>query len=109
MLVHSVFTIVVMTLGYGGIVGVEQIMDLRTGKGLALILGSLGISLLYYSVLEGLWGATVGKALCGLRVVGKDNSPPGFRRALPRALIYVILPMIPYWVIYGGNMKAYLS
>jgi uncharacterized RDD family membrane protein YckC len=109
MLVHSVFTIVVMTLGYGGIVGVEQIMDLRTGKGLALILGSLGISLLYYSVLEGIWGATVGKAFCGLRVVGKDNSPPGFCRALPRALIYVILPVIPYWVIYGGNMKAYLS
>ena len=43
----------------------------------------------YYAVPEGLWGASLGKTVVGLRVAGLDRSAPGIPRALLRALIYV--------------------
>ena len=55
------------------------------------MLGLFSAILLYYAVFEGLWGASAGKALCRLRVVRPDKNPPGFLRALLRALIYVVL------------------
>lgn len=36
---------------------------------------------------EGLWGATLGKALFGLRVVGRNRRLPGIPRALLRAIV----------------------
>lgn len=75
-------------------------------------LGSLtGVSL-YYAILEGLWGAAAGKALCRLRVVGPDKNPPGLLRAWLRALIYLVLPALPswlFWIAYGGDPKAILQ
>jgi uncharacterized RDD family membrane protein YckC len=42
-----------------------------------------------YAVPEGLWGATLGKALCGLRVVRADNRQrPGLLRAAGRSLLF---------------------
>ncbi len=38
----------------------------------------------YYVVCEGIWGAGLGKALCGLRVIGPDRSAPGLWRASVR-------------------------
>ncbi|MFN0077327.1 MAG: protein kinase domain-containing protein [Prosthecobacter sp.] len=38
----------------------------------------------YYVVCEGIWGAGLGKALCGLRVIGPDRAAPGLRRACVR-------------------------
>jgi len=32
---------------------------------------------LYYALCESLRGATIGKALCRLRVVGPNDNPPG--------------------------------
>jgi eukaryotic-like serine/threonine-protein kinase len=80
----------------------------RTPKALGFIIGGLLSAVLYYALLEGFRGASVGKAICRLRVVGPDNSRPGFRRALVRALFYVILPLLPYWLIYGTDPVRYL-
>jgi hypothetical protein len=78
-------------------------------KMLVCLLGGLCVMTLYYALLEGLWGAAAGKALCRLRVVGSDRNPPGFARALLRALVCVLLPLVPYWAAFGANPKAYLS
>ena len=40
----------------------------------------------YYAINEGLWGAGLGKSICGLRVVGKDRQPPRTRARLGRIL-----------------------
>ncbi len=81
----------------------------RSPQALLWLLGFLSAVLLYYAVFEGLWGATAGKALCRLRVVRPDKNPPGFLRALLRALIYVVLPSLPSWIAYGRDPKAILQ
>ena len=73
------------------------------------ILGSFSTILLYYAVCEGRWGASAGKALCRLRVVRPDKNPPGFLRALLRALIYIVLPGLPSWIACGGDPKVIMS
>jgi len=55
----------------------------------------------YYSLFEGIWGASVGKALLRLRVTGPDRNPPGVPRALVRTLIFQAVPALPYWVSFG--------
>ncbi|MGA2035566.1 MAG: protein kinase [Thermoguttaceae bacterium] len=72
-------------------------------------LGSLSAVLLYYAVFEGLWGASLGKALCRLRVVRPDKNPPGFLRALLRASLYVALPALPSWIASGGDPMAIMK
>ncbi|MHC4430834.1 MAG: protein kinase domain-containing protein [Planctomycetota bacterium] len=42
---------------------------------------------LYFSIVEGIWGAGLGKYLKGLRVVRTNGRPPGFIRALIRIII----------------------
>jgi eukaryotic-like serine/threonine-protein kinase len=78
----------------------------RIGK---LVAVAFVMVLSYYAVLEGLWGASLGKALCRLRVAGPDRNPPGIPRALARALIFQILPVLPYWVSFGFNPLSYMS
>ncbi|HXP59794.1 MAG TPA: RDD family protein, partial [Dongiaceae bacterium] len=77
-------------------------------QALPITLVSLVFVMLYYAVLEGRWGVTLGKLAFGLRVVGPDNSPPGFLRALPRPLLYAVAPALPYWLVWI-NAKAYLT
>lgn len=76
---------------------------------LFIVLPTLAMTLLYYAWLEGSRGAAVGKAICRLRVVGPDRNVPGFWRALARAFIYVVLPMLPYVLTYGNNPRAYFE
>jgi serine/threonine protein kinase len=76
---------------------------------LALVAPSIASMILYYAFLEGFWGASLGKAICRLRVVGPDGNVPRFWRAFIRALIYVVAPLAPVWLIYGMNPMAYTS
>lgn len=73
------------------------------------MLGSFMAGVGYYAIMEAVWGCTLGKRLCGLRVVGPDPGAPGVGRALGRALLYVILPPLPYWIAFQGNPRAYLN
>lgn len=54
-----------------------------------LALGFLA-ALLYHTFSEGLGGATVGKALCGLRVLTEEREPCTLGKALGRNLAYYI-------------------
>lgn len=49
---------------------------------------TVACALLYYGVCEGIWGASAGKALLGLRVVDEHQVTPGIRRAAFRALVF---------------------
>ena len=86
----------------------EQVMQLSP-KALVCMLGFICVVTLYYALFEGLWGASAGKALCRLRVVGPSRNAPGFTRAWLRALVYVVPPLVPYWATFGTNPKAYMS
>ena len=78
-------------------------------KALMIVLPCMTGMLLYYALLEGFRGAAIGKAICRLRVVGPDRNLPGFWRALVRALTYVVLPMLPSWLVTGFNFKVYFE
>ncbi|MBC8872956.1 MAG: protein kinase [Planctomycetes bacterium] len=49
-----------------------------------------GFGFLYFSIVEGIWGAGLGKWLKGLRVVRTSGRPPGIVRALIRILIPIL-------------------
>jgi uncharacterized RDD family membrane protein YckC len=61
--------------------------------------------LVYYAIPEGLWGASIGKALCGLRVVGPNRGRPGLGRALVRSLVFRTtwsIPLFATLLLYSG-------
>jgi uncharacterized RDD family membrane protein YckC len=58
----------------------------------------LGISLLYFTVMEGFLGATVGKFMTGIRVVKEDGSRLDFAAALIRNLLRLVDGLIVYLV-----------
>ncbi|MEP7308536.1 MAG: protein kinase [Acidobacteriota bacterium] len=53
-------------------------------------LGIVGVSMsvVYYGLLEGLWGGSLGKRMVGLRVTKADGQPAGLAPALRRAVIF---------------------
>ena len=55
-----------------------------------LWLASLVGGLCYQTVCEGICGASVGKLVCGLRVLSEDCSPCGLKQAFIRSLAYYI-------------------
>jgi uncharacterized RDD family membrane protein YckC len=83
------------------------------GKGssqaLGMVLTHVTMAVLYYSLFEGIWGAALGKTICRLRIVGPNRNVPGIARAFLRALFYVVTPMLPFWLFYGFNPKAYFT
>jgi uncharacterized RDD family membrane protein YckC len=61
----------------------------RSWSAFLLFFGYTIFELSCYAVPEGLWSATLGKALCGLRVVRADNRQrPGMLRASGRSLLF---------------------
>jgi len=55
-----------------------------------LCLAFLLVMFLYFVLFEGLSGATPGKRVLGLRVVGADGTPVGLTRALVRNVLRVV-------------------
>ena len=58
---------------------------------LLLAVGGL-LHALYFALPEGLWGASPGKAICGVRVVGPRRGVAGVPRMLARAAVYILFP-----------------
>ncbi len=50
----------------------------------------LGFGFLYFTIVEGIWGAGLGKWLKGLCVIRPNGRPPGFSRALIRICIPIL-------------------
>lgn len=109
MLLTGLAGTMIVFLCFGNPVGWLTLAYERSPKALLWMFGFLSAVLLYYALFEGVWGATAGKALCRLRVVRPDKNPPGFFRALLRALIYVVMPSLPSQIAYGSDPKAILQ
>lgn len=65
--------------------------------------------MLYFTLAEGLWGASPGKAICRLRVVDRHRNVPGVSRALVRVAIYVVFPILivfPYIALGWGDLSS---
>ncbi len=60
-------------------------------------IGTLGLvlNLLYFGLPEGRWGMSLGKRICGIRVVGPNRGVPGFPRAFLRAFLIESMPAMP--------------
>jgi uncharacterized RDD family membrane protein YckC len=80
----------------------ERLLE-RFDPFISLGLDALGVA--YFALLEGLWGASLGKWLCGLRVVTADGkAPPGLTRGLLRALTFFLIMVFPddlLWAYWG--------
>ena len=50
---------------------------------------------LYYGLLEGRWGRSLGKQVCALEVVRESGEAAGVMRATLRTLVFVL----PYWIV----------
>ena len=59
------------------------------------------LNIIYSGILEGVWGTSVGKIMCGIRVVAEDRSVPGPARALLRSSIYSVI----WWI---SNISVFL-
>lgn len=70
----------------------ELVTDIAPGVD---ILVNIGLTLLYYTLLEGLTGRSLGKLVTGTKVVDANGNPPGFGRALLRSLCRFI-PFEPF-------------
>jgi uncharacterized RDD family membrane protein YckC len=55
------------------------------------------VQVAYFAITESVWGASLGKAVCGLRVVTEDGTRPRFGPALARAVVFVL----PGWLASG--------
>jgi eukaryotic-like serine/threonine-protein kinase len=66
-----------------------------------VLLKNLALASLYYGLLEGRWGASLGKAVCRLRLVRADRNPPGFLRASLRAALYIGVSLLPGAVLWS--------
>ena len=47
---------------------------------------------LYFALPEGIWGASPGKAICGVRVVDPKRNVAGVPRTFARAAVYILFP-----------------
>lgn len=67
------------------------------GAQVARVVFAITLRLLYFAVPESRWGASLGKALFGLRVVIENGGRLGLWRAAARTAIYITAPSIPVW------------
>jgi uncharacterized RDD family membrane protein YckC len=56
------------------------------------------IVLLYYTLLEGSIGKTVGKMVTGIKVIDENGRPPGYLKGLVRTLLRIIDGLFVYLV-----------
>lgn len=75
---------------------VNNWLGTRDSRSLSYVLLYLFLSIAYYSITEGIWGAGLGKLLCGLQVVRPGLGAPGIGRATARALIVSASEIIGY-------------
>lgn len=89
--------VVVMTvIGYfAGAPG--PILEKMAGKGLAWgwLFWGVAFWILNFGYLQGVTGSSLGKLICGTRVIGVDGRPPGILRSLARSFCY-LFSQIPF-------------
>jgi hypothetical protein len=88
---------------FGGLMDVTDPVTLRSAQWVWFSFSGWLFQIAYFGVPEGLWGASVGKALMGLRVGDANRNAPGILRASGRAAIYLVsalLSMLAFLLFY---------
>ena len=94
---------------------VGRVFAATTGPFLMVLVPTIILAILYYWLLTGYWGTTIGKRSAGLWVVSAgDRSPIGLRASFLRALIFVLggevvplfFPVDNGWLLAGGRRQA---
>jgi uncharacterized RDD family membrane protein YckC/tRNA A-37 threonylcarbamoyl transferase component Bud32 len=80
----------------------ESLGDVFSRERGALLIGSVGCSLFYFGLLEGIWGASLGKQLLGIRVARVDQQPIGLYPALLRVLIWIVAIILVPFALQAG-------
>jgi uncharacterized RDD family membrane protein YckC len=79
------------------------------GFSLTVLGFSLLGNILYHCFCEGIYGATLGKLCCGIRVVSEDGSPSNLKGALIRTLAYYFDALFFGLVGYNSMQKSALN
>jgi uncharacterized RDD family membrane protein YckC len=82
---------------------------LQGGDATSFYVIELLIGLLYGGVIQGLWGRTIGKLICGIRVMREDGSRPGTGRGVLRWVLLIVddfpyfIPMLTGFIVALSN------
>ncbi len=68
----------------------KTLSDEETQKIILVFISGGGVHILYFAILEALFGSTLGKLICGLKVVDKEYRRINFGIALARAIFNLI-------------------
>jgi uncharacterized RDD family membrane protein YckC len=63
-------------------------------------------TLVYYLLLEGVWGASLGKRLFRLKVATAHGSTPSFARIAVRTSIYIVVPNLPIALLFATGLVS---
>ena len=66
----------------------------------------LASEVLYFAILEGFWGASLGKTVFGIRLISPGHDSAGFWRALVRALLFIVVPSLPLQALGSTGVLA---
>ncbi len=93
--VYSCVAMIVQVGIHGGMIIPQQ---MPPGYMLITFIISLICWTLYFGLLEGRTGYSLGKGLCRLRVTNAKGNPPGFLIAAIRGGLLMLLPALPMWI-----------
>lgn len=94
------------SLAFGFVFGfVLGLLRLAPSDPIANALLSVLATMAYYSVMEGLFGTSLGKMATGTQVVDEHGDPPGFGRAVVRSLCRFI-PFEPFSILFSGERRC---
>ncbi|HSI62342.1 MAG TPA: protein kinase, partial [Candidatus Saccharimonadia bacterium] len=99
-LVFMVVNLLIPMLVFGDFMYLTDPSHYKSPQWFWLASGMFVLKALYFVVLEGVWGATIGKAIVGLRVVRLNRGAPGVPRALGRFMLLTwpgLLNYVFYW------------
>ena len=66
-------------------------------------------TLVYYLVLEGVWGASFGKRLFALRVATAQRTAPSFVRVACRTIVYSVMPSLPSALLFATGVVSVVT
>ena len=89
----------IQALLWGGVGEIFNQGNIASDKYLIAAVGLNLMVALYFGVLEGTRGASLGKKILRLRLVNTKGNLAGFSRAFLRACLLIILLALPYWIM----------